>query len=50
MGPGDMNTTSMVKLLNLLWLKDDGSNWIFYKEWIPNAATSKRLSVISLEQ
>ncbi|PBK59629.1 hypothetical protein ARMSODRAFT_899028 [Armillaria solidipes] len=38
-----MNTTSTVKLLNLPWLKDDGSNWILYKERIPNAATSKGL-------
>ncbi len=43
MGPSDMNTTSTVKFLNLPRLKDDGSNWILYKEQIPNAATSKGL-------
>ncbi len=44
MGPGDMSSsTSTVKLLNLPRLKDDGTNYILYKEWIPNVATSKGL-------
>ncbi|KAK0445659.1 uncharacterized protein EV420DRAFT_1648375 [Desarmillaria tabescens] len=37
MGPGDMSSsTSTVKLLNLPHLKDDSTNYILYKERIPN--------------
>ncbi len=44
MGPGDMSSsTSTIKLLNLPRLKDDGTNYILYKERIPNVATSKGL-------
>ncbi len=44
MGSGDMSSsTSTIKLLNLPRLKDDGMNYILYKEQIPNVATSKGL-------
>ncbi|KAK0222060.1 kinase-like domain-containing protein [Armillaria fumosa] len=44
MGPSDMSlSTSTVKLLNLPRLKDDGTNYILYKEQIPNVATAKGL-------
>ncbi len=37
------SSTATIKLLNLPRLKDDGMNYILYKEWIPNVATSKGL-------
>ncbi len=44
MGSGNMSSsTSTIKLLNLPRLKDDGTNYILYKEQIPNVATSKGL-------
>ncbi len=44
MGSSDMSlSTSTIKLLNLPCLKDDSTNYILYKEQIPNVATSKGL-------
>ncbi|KAG7441174.1 uncharacterized protein BT62DRAFT_1046565 [Guyanagaster necrorhizus] len=44
MGPDNMSSsTSTIKLLNLPHLKDDGTNYILYKEQIPNVAISKGL-------
>ncbi|SJL08307.1 uncharacterized protein ARMOST_11670 [Armillaria ostoyae] len=37
------SSTSTIKLLNLPRLKDNGTNYILYKEWIPNVAISKGL-------
>jgi hypothetical protein len=38
-----MSSSSSVKILNLPKLKDDGSNWITYKERILNTLTHKGL-------
>ncbi|KAG7442016.1 uncharacterized protein BT62DRAFT_922850 [Guyanagaster necrorhizus] len=44
MGSDDMSSSiSTVKLLNLLCLKDDDTNYILYKKQISNVVTSKEL-------
>jgi hypothetical protein len=37
----NMSNSSALKIVNLPKLKDDGSNWITYKEWILNTLTHK---------
>ncbi|PPR01831.1 LOW QUALITY PROTEIN: hypothetical protein CVT26_008262 [Gymnopilus dilepis] len=45
MGPADLNMSnqSNLKLVNLLKLHEDGSNWVTYKERVLNHLTSKGL-------
>ena len=46
MGPkssSNMSSSSNVKVVNLLRLLEDGSNWIIYKEHVINNLTSKGL-------
>jgi hypothetical protein len=43
MGPNSTMAVSSVKIHNLPKLKDNGSNWNTYKEWVMNTLTSRGL-------